>query len=69
MKKEPEKRKSTLPWMLCIGVVFAIILARIICFFLGVDWSDNLTRAMGWLELAAAAVAMFLYVRWKRQSE
>ena len=68
MAKKPEKKKSTLPWMLCIGVVLAIVLARVVCHFAGVEWSDNLIRAMGWLELAAAAVAMFLYMRWKKQS-
>ena len=67
MAKKPEKKKSTLPWMACIGVVLAIVLARVVCLFAHVDWSDDLTRTMGGLELAAAAAAAFLYVRWKKQ--
>ena len=65
MSKKPEKKKNTSLWVVCIGVVLAVILVRIVCHVAGVALSDTLVRVMGGLQLIAVFVAAFSYARWR----
>ena len=67
MKKEPDKKIGKLPWVVCICLVFVIVLVRLVGGAAGIAFSDTLTRVMGYVQLAAAAVAAFFYARWKQQ--
>ena len=63
MKKKPQNKKNPAPWIVCIAVIAAVILARIVCYVAGVAWSDTLTRVFGGVELVAVAVLAYSVVR------
>ena len=65
MAKKPEQKKNTSLWLVCIGIVLAVILVRIVCHVAGVTLSDTLVRVMGGLQLIAVFVAAFSYARWR----
>ena len=66
MAKKPEKKKkNTLLWIVCIAIVLAVILVRVVCHLAGAALSDTVVRVMGGVQLAAVFVAAFSYARWR----
>ena len=64
-KKKPEKKKNTLLWIICVCVVLAVVLVRVVCQMAGVSLPDTLVRVMGIVQLVAVFVAAFSYARWR----
>lgn len=69
MSKEPEKKNSKTPWFVCLILVLALVAARLICHFAGVEFSDTGTRVFGGAELVATAGMAFFYMRWRRKRD
>ena len=65
MKKQPEKKKNVRLWAACLIVIGVITLARVICQIAGIDWSDTLSRVLGGVDIVAAAVMAYSYMRWR----
>jgi len=69
MSKEPEKKNSKAPWFICLIIVLALVVARLICHFAGVEFSDNATRIFGSAEFIATMGMVFFYMRWRKNRD
>ena len=65
MKKQTDREKRKIYWVVCLIAVLAIMAVRVILHVAGVEMSDTLSRIFGGAEIVAVAAMVFFYMKWR----